>query len=213
MTEVEKAGGIVPFLVKTFRKAVHDFGRQAAYRWNVKYFVFYAAANFLIIILFMFYQSFQPVNLNLQPVTSPQAEGSFLLFIVMVILMPLSLLFEEFLFRLLPMFFVRDLFHLNELSVVEGERPFINHGIIRLWLFRNWLSIFIVVSAVWAALWHLTNIVNSDLLGILFYFGVQFFSGAAFAWIYSRHGLGASWAVHTAWDLFLIALNLIIVMI
>jgi hypothetical protein len=57
---------------------------------------------------------------------------------------------------------------------------------------------------------HQINVVNSDFLGSLIYFGVQTFSGFCFAWIYAKRGLGAVWAVHTAWDLFLIALNLII---
>lgn len=194
-------------------KVVIDFKRQVLNRRNLRYFLYYAAANFLILMLFSYYQSLQPVNLDLKPVTSPVTEGSFLLFVAAVILLPLSLLLEEFAFRLLPMFFIRDLFHLNRLthsSVYEDKVTIVLNSPLRVWLYWHWIVVFCVVSALWAGLLHQINVVNSDFLGSLIYFGVQTFSGFCFAWIYAKRGLGAAWAVHTAWDLFLIALNLII---
>jgi membrane protease YdiL (CAAX protease family) len=190
------------------------FKKQVISKRNLRYFLYYAAANFLILILFSYYQSLQPVNLDLKPVTSPQVEGSFLLFVAAVILLPLSLLFEELGFRLLPMLFIRDLFHLNRITysiVHEEEITIVHNSPLRLWLYHHWTWVFIVVSALWAGLLHQINVVNSDFLGSLIYFGVQTFSGFCFAWIYVKRGLGAAWAVHTAWDLFLITLNLIIV--
>lgn len=189
------------------------FKKQVISKRNLRYFLYYAAANFLILILFSYYQSLQPVNLDLKPVTSPQVEGSFLLFVAAVILLPLSLLLEEFAFRLLPMFFIRDLFHLNRLThslVYEDKVTIVLNSPLRVWLYWHWIVVFCAVSALWAGLLHQINVVNSDFLGSLIYFGVQTFSGFCFAWIYAKRGLGAAWAVHTAWDLFLIALNLII---
>jgi membrane protease YdiL (CAAX protease family) len=225
--------------VGVVKKAAIGFKRQALSRRNLRYFLYYAAANFLILILFAVYQNIQGISLELKPVTSPATEGSSLLFVAAVILLPFSLLLEELGFRLLPMFFIRDLFHLNRLEIgieeiVEkkkgvfiwddaglyldskhfqtSEVKIIAQSPLRLWICHHWVWIFIVVSTLWAGLLHQINIVSSDLLGSLIYFGVQAFSGFCFAWIYSRRGLGASWAVHTAWDLFIVALNLIILL-
>lgn len=181
------------------------FKRAALSKRNLRSFLYYAAANFLILILFSLYQASQPVNLDLKPMTSPAVEGSSLLLVAAVILLPFSLLLEEFAFRMLPMFFIRDFFHFNRIT------KSIEHSSLRLWIYHNWILLFIVVSALWAGLLHQVNIVSSDLLGSLLYFGVQTFSGACFAWIYAHRGLGASWAVHTAWDLSLVALNLILI--
>lgn len=198
------------------KKAVIDFKRQAFDRKNLRYFLYYAAANFLILILFSYYQSLQPVILDLKPTTSPATEGSSLLFLLSVILLPLSLLFEEFIFRLLPMVYIRDVFHLNRITTSiehEGKVTIVHHNPARMWLYHNWFWIFLVVSAVWAGLLHQINVVNSDLLGSLFYFLVQCFSGACFAWIYARRGLGSSWIVHVSWDLFIVGVNLIMLIL
>jgi len=200
-------------LYEMFKKAIIEFKRQVLNRRNLRYFLYYAAANFVILLLFSYYQSLQPVNLDLKPMTSPATETSPLLFVAAVMILPLSLLLEEFAFRLLPMFFFKDLFHLNTITISiehEGKVTVVHNSSLRLWLYHNWLWVFLVVSALWAGFLHQINVVNSDLLGSLIYFGVQIFSGFCFAWIYARRGLGASWAVHTAWDLFLVGLNLVI---
>lgn len=197
------------------KKAAIGFKRQAFNRKNLRYLLYYAAANFLILTLFAMYQSIQGISLELKPVTSPATEGSSLLFVAAVILLPLSLLLEEFGFRLLPMFFIRDLFHLNRITLSikhEGKVTVVHNSPLRLWLYHHWVWIFIVVSALWAGMLHQINVVSSDPLGAWIYFGVQTFSGFCFAWIYARRGLGASWAVHTAWDLFLVAMNLLILL-
>jgi membrane protease YdiL (CAAX protease family) len=211
----EAADRILFKIYGVVKKAAIGFKRQALSRRNLHYFLYYAIANLLILLLFSLYQSFQGVSLELKPVTSPVTEGSSLLFVAAVILLPFSLLLEELGFRLLPMFFIRDLFHLNNITISiehEGKVTVVHHSPLRLWICHHWVWIFIVVSSVWAGLLHQINIVSSDLLGSLIYFGVQAFSGFCFAWIYSKRGLGASWAVHTAWDLFIVALNLIILL-
>jgi membrane protease YdiL (CAAX protease family) len=221
------------------KKAAIGFKRQAFNRKNLRYLLYYAAANFQILTLFAMYQSIQGISLELKPVTSPATEGSSLLFVAAVILLPLSLLLEELGFRLLPMFFIRDVFHLNRLEIgieeivekkkgvfiwddaglyidskhlQKSEIKIIAQSPARLWICHHWVWIFIVVSALWAGMLHQVNVVSSDALGAWIYFGVQTFSGFCFAWIYARRGLGASWAVHTAWDLFIVALNLIILL-
>lgn len=196
------------------REAIFHFKRQVLSRRNIRYFIYYAAANFTILTLYSFYQSLQPVDLNLKPVTSPAVEGSFLLFLAAVILLPFSLFLEECGFRLLPMVMIRDVMSLNKITVsVEhnGQVTTVHNSSLRLWIYHHWWIIFIVVSAIWAAFWHQINVVESSLLGSLIYFGVQFFSGICFAWIYLKRGLGASWIVHTAWDLFIVVLNLLMI--
>jgi hypothetical protein len=197
------------------RQALSSFKREALSRRNLRYFLYYAAANFLILILYTVYERSQPVNLDLQPVTSPATEGSFLLFVAAVILMPFSLLFEEFAFRLMPMVFIRDIFHLNSITISmehEGKVTVVHNSPLRLWLHHHWLWIYIVVSAVWAGLLHQINIIESSPLGALIYFAIQAFSGCCFAYLYSRHGLGSSWCVHVLWDLSLVGLNLIVIL-
>lgn len=201
-------------IYELLKKAVIKFKRQAFNKRNLRYFLYYALANLLIIILYTFYERSQPVNLNLQPVTSPATEGSSLLFVEAVILLPFSLLLEEFAFRLMPMAFIRDLFHLNRITISmehHGKVTVVHNSPLRLWLYHHWVWIFIVVSAVWAGWLHQINIIESSPQGALIYFSIQAFSGCYFAWIYVHRGLGAVWIVHTAWDFFLIALNLIMI--
>jgi hypothetical protein len=211
----EDADRILFKIYGAVKKAAIGFKKQVLNRHNLRYLLYYAAANFVILVLYSYYQSLQPVNLDLKPVTSPATEGSSLLFIAALIVSPASWLLEELAFRLLPMFYIRDLFHLNTITVSiehEGKVTIIHHSRLRLWLYHHWVWIFIVVSAVWAGLIHQINVVSSDFLGSLIYFGVQFFSGFCFAWIYAKRGLGASWAVHTFWDYFLILLNVLILL-
>jgi len=200
---------------KYVKKAVIRFCKQALNRKNLRYLLYYALANFAILLSFTLYQRMQSVNLDLKPTTSPVSDGSFML-VTAVILLPFSLLVEEFAFRYVPMFYIKGIFHLNSITISieddKGERE-VAHSRARWWLYHHWLSFYLVVSSIVAAGIHQLNIVNSDLIGSLIYFGVQAFSGVCFAWIYSRHGLGASWAVHTAWDLFLVCLNLIMVIL
>lgn len=211
----EAADKILFKIYGAVKKAAIGFKRQVLSRRNLRYFLYYAAANFLILTLFAVYQSIQGISLELKPVTSPATEGSSLLFVAAVILLPLSLLLEELGFRLLPMFFIRDLFHLNRITISiehEGKVTVVHNSPLRLWIYHHWVWIFIVVSALWAGLLHQINVVSSDALGALIYFAVQCFSGVAFSWIYSRRGLGASWIVHLSWDLFIVALNLIMLL-
>jgi hypothetical protein len=198
------------------KQAVIEFKRQALNRRNLRYFLYYALANLLIVILYTVYERSLPVNLDLKPVTSPATEGSSLLFVEAVILLPFSLLLEEFAFRLMPMAFIRDIFHLNSITISmehEGKVTVVHNSPLRLWLYHHWLWIYIVVSAVWAGLLHQINIIESSPQGALIYFAIQAFSGCCFAWIYAHRGLGSSWIVHTGWDLFLVALNLAILFI
>jgi hypothetical protein len=129
-----------------------------------------------------------------------------------VILLPLSLLFEELAFRLMPMVYIRDVLHLNTITIsIEDERGIreIHHSRARMWLYHYWWILFIVVSALWAGLIHQINVVESSPVGALIYFGVQTFSGVCFAWIYVKRGLGAAWIVHVSWDYLIVMLNLL----
>lgn len=211
----EDADRILFKIYGAVKKAAIGFKKQVLNRRNLRYLLYYAAANFVILVLYSYYQSLQPVNLDIKPVTSPATEGSSLLFIAALIVSPVSWLLEELAFRLLPMFYIRDLFHLNTITVSiehEGKVTIVHNSRLRLWIYHQWVWIFIVVSAVWAGLIHQINIVESSAVGALIYFAVQFFSGVCFAWIYSRRGLGASWIVHVSWDYFLVALNLIMLL-
>lgn len=230
------AKGILYTVYLELRIALIKFKREALRKSNFRYFLYYAAANFIILTLYSL--SLPSISLELKPVTSPAVEGSFLLFVAAVILLPLTLLLEELGFRLLPMFFIRDLFHLNKITTREENKerviiwddagiyldangfqrkmlskPLItkHHSRLRIWAYHHWIFVFVVVSALWAAMMHQINIVESSALGSLIYFGVQFFSGCCFAGIYAKRGLGAVWIVHTGWDYFLILLNLAIV--
>jgi hypothetical protein len=210
----EDADRILFKIYGAVKKAAIGFKKQVLNRRNLRYLLYYAAANFVILVLYSYYQRLQPVNLDIKPVTSPATEGSSLLFIAALIVSPASWLLEELAFRLLPMFYIRDLFHLNTITVSiehEGKVTIIHHSRLRLWIYHHWVWIFIVVSAVWAGLIHQINIVESSAVGASIYFLVQFFSEACFSWIYSRRGLGASWIVHVSWDYFLVALNLAII--
>lgn len=155
-------------IYRIVKKAAIVFKKEGLSRRNLRYFLYYAAANFLILSLFAMYQSIQGISLELKPVTSPATEGSSLLFVAAVILLPFSLLLEELGFRLLPMFFIRDLFHLNRITASmehEGEVTVVHNSSLKLWLYHHWVWIFIVDSALWAGMLHQINVVSSDPLG------------------------------------------------
>jgi len=215
MTEsIETAGGLCFFLLGLAKKAARDFLHQA-FRWrNLKYLSIYAGANLLIQVFFNLYESFHPTLLVIRGVPSPQSSGSFFSFIVTLCLYPLSILFEELAFRFLPMLLIRDTLHLGRITtaVEDGKGiRIIHNGRFRLWLYHYWTILYVAVSALFTAWMHVTtNILAADLIGTGIYFCVQGFSGVVFAWIYLRRGLGASWAVHLGYDLFLVFLSFVI---
>lgn len=216
MTEIEKTGGLLPLLKIELHKSLVRFKKQICSKRNFRYFLYYSLGNFAVLILYSLYEmTQQTVDLSIKPVTSPAVEGSWILFAFAVAIMPLSLLFEEFAFRLMPMVWIKDIFHLNRITIsVQDENGcrVIQNGKVRFWLYHNWIWVFIVVSGLWAAWIHQLNIVESSPIGTLIYFGVQCFSGFSFAYLYARRGLGSSWVIHVSWDLFLVALNLILLL-
>lgn len=187
---------------KMVKETVLSFKNQFFQRSNLRLLLYYAVANFVILLLYSFLVSSlqssttpNPANIDLKPpiVTPPQSSGlsGLWIFILSCLLLPVTLLLEELGFRLLPMFFIRDLFHLDK-------------------LYDHWIWVFIVISGVWDGLIHQFNIVSATQIGAMIYFAVQLFSGICFAWIYSHKGLGASYAVHLGWDFFLVALTVVL---
>lgn len=172
-------------------KILSDFFSQAVDIYNIRYLLYYAVGNFALLILYSLYeQSVSQVDLSLKPATTTLLQGNWLLWSLAVLTLPLELFFEELGFRVLPKIVLKDWLHLDKHS-------------------SHWIPIFIVVSGVWAGLIHQLNVSESSVVGSLIYFGIQLFSGLCFAWIYVHKGLGASWAVHVSWDLFIVFLAVV----
>lgn len=199
----------------TLKQLIGTFFKEAFQKRNVRYLVYYGFGNFVLLILYTVYErSVSTVDLSLNPATTTVVQSNWILWVLAVLLLPLSLFLEELGFRMLPKVFIKDIFQLDTITISEehdGVVTEVNHSPVRWWVYHHWHWIFIVVSACWAGLIHQLNVVESSPLGSLIYFGMQFFSGLCFAWIYIHKGIGSSWVVHLSWDFFIVILSLFFV--
>jgi drug/metabolite transporter superfamily protein YnfA len=156
--------------------------------------------NFTILAAFLLVSQSFTVDLQLKPVTSPQREESFGMFLFSVGILPLTLAFEELGFRFMPHFFLEPL---SRMKLPEIRRW-------RIWLHDHFALVFILSSMSWAALVHQLNVTSADLTGRLIYFGVQSYSGFYLAWLFHRKGFYVTWFIHLVWDLVIIGLNLLL---
>ena len=172
----------------------------------MKILLFYGLLNIIMIFCFMWMQSYFQADLDLDPSKIPAGDDSLFAFAVM--LLPLTLLLEDFGLRLMPWIIIHDILRLHTIEVkpasnqkdweISDKRKW------RVWLYHNTFSFYIVVSALWHSFLHQSNVVAANPLGRFLYFGIQLTSGLILAWIFIRKGFWESYTLHLSWDLLLL---------
>lgn len=179
--------------METCKKIIRKLKTFDFYEWFItkkvwRHLLMFCAVQFAVGILWGFVKPWFGANLVLTPTV--ERHGTRVPLYIMLLL-PLSVLLEEFIIRVVP----------DEVIAKLGER----------WnLFFNKPVLFLLVAMVWGGFLHQTNVVLANPAGQLGYFAVQCVGSFYLAWIYYYKGLLASWFVHYIFDFVIVLMVLIL---
>lgn len=179
--------------METTRKIISRIKRFDLDEWFFKrqvwkHLLMFIGVQFAVGILWGFVKPWFGANLVLTPTVERHGTQAPL---YIMLLLPFSVLLEEFIIRVVP----------GEIFKKLGKR----------WdfIFNRETTLFLLSATFWGGFLHQTNVILANPAGQLGYFAVQCVGSLYLAWIFYYKGLLASWFIHYTFD-FVIVITVLI---